>query len=157
MKKIMMIITLVLVVSICSCASAHTPSPTEYEPQFKSFVIVAEGSLETKLKAQSEVYQIIMYDPDTLIMYTLLNGPEECDFTELYNPDGTRKLFSHGAKYELFTIIGAKKVSDNVSIFQSILYDPDNMVMYTYFDGYHSAAIKALHNSDGTMKLFKNE
>ena len=38
--------------------------------------------------------QYILYDPDTLVMYSLISNPDGITVTALYNADGTPKLYN---------------------------------------------------------------
>lgn len=38
--------------------------------------------------------QYVLYDPDTLVMYSMITGGDEPIFTVLYNADGTLKLYN---------------------------------------------------------------
>jgi len=57
--------------------------------------VVEEGSIE-----DSGVYQYIMYDSDTMVMYSFLDGYRCGGPTVMYNADGTLKLYSPNAEAE---------------------------------------------------------
>ena len=85
-----------LCLSICSvlfgCAAtsattnatneAETPSGTE------TFVIVENDNI-----VNSGLFHYIMYDPDTMVMYSYLSSGKSGGLTVMYNADGTLKLY----------------------------------------------------------------
>ena len=85
-KVLAMIIALTLCFSLCACGPTSTDST---DVSFGNFVVLEKGSI-----AKSDVYQYIMYDPDTMVMYTFLDGYRCGGPTVLYNADGTLKIYT---------------------------------------------------------------
>ena len=94
-----------LCTSLCACGTTNTVETSRIEPDnvenetistdthFGMFVIVKEDSLSDH--STTGVYQTIMYDPDTMVMYTFLkNRYGGAGLTVMYNADGTLKLYS---------------------------------------------------------------
>lgn len=92
-RMLAMIIALVMCVSLSACSSEKSDSDAQSE--FGKFIEVEEG-----LAKDSDVYQYIMYDPDTMVMYSYLEGDYGGGTTVLYNADGTLKLYSPNAEAE---------------------------------------------------------
>ena len=92
-RMLAMIIALVMCVSLSACSSEKSDSDVQSE--FGTFIVVEE-----ELTKDSEVYQYIMYDPDTMVMYSYLEGHYGGGTTVLYNADGTLKLYSPNAEAE---------------------------------------------------------
>lgn len=88
-----MIIALVMCVSLSACSSEKSDSDVQSE--FGTFIVVEKG-----MTKGSDVYQYIMYDPDTMVMYSYLEGRYGGGTTVLYNADGTLKLYSPNAETE---------------------------------------------------------
>lgn len=98
LKTLAMYIALVLFISLLACANEVSDSraQTNAQPGFETFIVVEKKSIDS----YSHTQQYIMYDPDTLVMYsyvyTLKKGG---GLTVMYNADGTPKLYSpNGAK-----------------------------------------------------------
>ena len=84
-----MIIALALCVSLCACTAEDTSSnKNDAQSKNGTFTVVEEGS------AGSYADQTIIYDPDTMVMYTYLDGSYSGTMSVLYNADGTLKLYS---------------------------------------------------------------
>lgn len=91
------ILTIIIVFAMCfalvSCASATATTSTKPEEQQlpvpESFILINSNSIAGGIR------QYIMYDPETLVMYSLFyisdNG---CSVTVMYNVDGTLKLYT---------------------------------------------------------------
>ena len=144
------IIVLALCVSLCACTAEET-SNTASDTQSKTvtFTVVQEGS------AGQYADQTIMYDPDTMVMYTYLDGRYAGAMSVLYNADGTLKLYSPNTKYVTFTVVQEGSAGQYAD--QTIMYDPDTMVVYTYLDGRYAGTMSVLYNADGTLKLYSPE
>lgn len=89
-KILVMIITLVLSVSLCACSTEEQSKQSKADIQSQSgiFPVVAESDVG------SYDFQSIMYDPDTMVMYTYLDGNHTGTMGVIYNADGTLKLYS---------------------------------------------------------------
>ena len=97
-----------------------------------------------------------MYDPDTMIMYTYLDGVETGSFSVLYQPDKSFKLYSPNMEVKTFVVVSEESVGSYAT--QVILYDPNNMVMYTYLDGTSAGDMSLIYNdASGTLKLYTPE
>lgn len=92
-RMLAMIIALVMSVSLSACSSEKSDSDVQSE--FGTFIEVEKG-----LVKDSRVHQHIMYDPDTMVMYSYLDGNGGGGTTVLYNADGTLKLYSSNAEAE---------------------------------------------------------
>ena len=145
-KLLAMIIALALCVSLCACATQPQSSETDHQSKSGTFTVVAEGNTG-KFSNQT-----IMYDPDTMVMYTYLDGSYAGTMSVLYNADGTLKLYSPNTEYVTFTVVAEGNTGKFSN--QTIMYDPDTMVMYTYLDGSYAGTMNVLYNADGTLKLF---
>ena len=87
-KLLAIIIALMLCISLCACE--QETSETELaDSSLGKFVILEEGALN-----DSGLYQYIMYDPDTMVMYTFLDGYHAGGPIVMYNADGTLKIYS---------------------------------------------------------------
>ncbi len=94
------ILTIIIVFAMCfalvSCASttATTSDKTDKteEPQLpvpESFILINSNTVTNGIR------QYIMYDPETLVMYSLFYVPDNgCSVTVMYNVDGTLKLYA---------------------------------------------------------------
>lgn len=89
-RRLAMIIALVMCVSLSACSGGETES-TESDVKFEvgKFIIVEEGQLD-----DTQLYQYIMYDPETMVMYTFISGFKSGGPTVMYNADGTPKIYS---------------------------------------------------------------
>lgn len=92
-RMLAMIIALVICVSLSACSGEK--SDGDVQSKFGTFIVVEEGSIE-----DSGVYQYIMYDSDTMVMYSFLEGYRCGGPTVMYNADGTLKLYSPNAEAE---------------------------------------------------------
>ena len=95
MSKNTLLLTLVCL-SICSiffgCAATSTKSTVDNtsNPPIDTgtFVII-----ENEYTVNSRLYHYIMYDPDTMVMYSYLSSGNSAGLTVMYNADGTLKLY----------------------------------------------------------------
>lgn len=55
-----------------------------------------------------------------------------------------------------FTFLGKFKIQE-AGITQYIFYDPDNLVMYSYFSGTNDRGLEPMVNPDGTYKIYDPE
>ena len=92
-RMLAMIIALVICVSLSACSCEK--SDGDVQSKFGTFIVVEQGSIEN-----SDVYQYIMYDSETLVMYPFLDGSRCGGPTVMYNADGTLKLYSPNAEAE---------------------------------------------------------
>lgn len=92
-RMLAMIIALVMCVSLSACSGEKSDS--DVQSKFGTFIAVEKGLTE-----DSDVYQYIMYDPDTMVMYSYLEGHQSGGLTVMYNADGTLKLYSPNAEDE---------------------------------------------------------
>ena len=60
-RMLAMIIALVMCVSLSACSGGELDS--DVQAKFGTFIVVEKGLIE------EYVYQYIMYDPDTMVMY----------------------------------------------------------------------------------------
>lgn len=119
-KILAIIIALMLSVTLCSCSPQEEPQiPSTSTSKSKSFIVVAESSVG------SYIEQTIMYDPDTMIMYTYLDGVETGSFSVLYQPDKSFKLYSPNMDVKTFVVVSEESVGSYAT--QVILYDPNNI------------------------------
>lgn len=144
-----MIVALIMCISSYAFLTEDYASETNRQLNYGTFTVVAEGINGTCFN------QTIMYDPDTMVMYTYLDGRYAGTMTVLYNADGTLKLYSPDTQYVTFSIVNEGNNSANFD--QIVMYDPDTMVMYTYLDGRFAGALSVLYNADGTLKTFSPE
>ena len=116
-KFLAMIIALAISVSFCSCSTEKTVIPTSANPDnnsdFKSVFSELSGAVLNKLEEDQEnqtkfgtfvvlsytnlgngLKQYILYDSITTVMYSYVEGPTGGGFSELYNADGTLRLYS---------------------------------------------------------------
>ena len=107
-KVLAIIIVLTLYVSISACASSETDYPSKYV----TFTAVAEGDIAKNIDQRIIFNQTIMYDPDTMVMYTYLDGYISGTMSVLYNADGSLKLYSPNTKYVIFTVVAEGKAGE---------------------------------------------
>lgn len=150
-KIVAIIIALMLSVTLCACSTQEESKiPSTSTSKSKSFIVVAES------RVGSYIDQTIMYDPDTMIMYTYLDGVETGSFSVLYQPDKSFKLYSPNMDVKTFVVVSEESVGSYAT--QVILYDPNNMVMYTYLDGTSAGDMSLIYNdASGTLKLYTPE
>lgn len=150
-KIVAIIIALMLSVTLCACSTQEESKiPSTSTSKSKSFIVVAES------RVGSYIDQTIMYDPDTMIMYTYLDGVETGSFSVLYQPDKSFKLYSPNMEVKTFVVVSEESVGSYAT--QVILYDPNNMVMYTYLDGTSAGDMSLIYNdASGTLKLYTPE
>ncbi len=82
-----LIITLVMCVSLLTAWCKK--SDLDVQSKFGTFILVEEEGIRG-----SYVNQYIMYDPDTMVMYSYLEHEHAAGLTVMYNADGTLKLYS---------------------------------------------------------------
>ena len=87
-KMLAMIIALTLSFSLCACEQEYEVEESPKVP-FEKFVVLEKGYVEN-----SYMDQFIMYDPDTLVMYTYFEGYDGGGLTVMYNADGTLRTYS---------------------------------------------------------------
>ena len=148
---------IIAIVTLCVSLSAFEIEleAAEVDYQLRTFTVVAEGYIYTDTHI-NPIYQIIMYDPDTMVMYTYFIEDRSATMSVLYNADGTLKTYSPNTKYVTFTIV--EEVQMN-RFSQIIMYDPDTMVLYTYLigTGRYQGAMSIVYNADGTLKTYTPE
>ena len=88
-RMLAMIIALIMCVSLSACSGRKS------ESEFGIFIVVEKKYIE-----DSDIYQYIMYDPDTMVMYSFLDGYRCGGPVVMYNADGTLKLYSPNAEAE---------------------------------------------------------
>ena len=93
-KKIMAVVVVLSIVCgmcafLCSCAKTDS-EPEKESTQRGIFVVIESGIIEHG----GFVMQYIMYDPETMVMYTFLDGDRCGGPTVLLNPDGTPRIYS---------------------------------------------------------------
>ena len=86
-KMLAMIIALVMCVSLL--AAFCKKSDSDVQSKSGTFILVEEEVIRG-----SYVDQYIMYDPDTMVMYSYLEHERGSGLTVMYNADGTLKLYS---------------------------------------------------------------
>ena len=83
----------------CSATSASNSNNTDTTSESKidvdTFVILKSDNIKN-----SVIHQYILYDPDTLVMYTVLDWQSDKIITVLYNPDGTPRIYNPNEKTE---------------------------------------------------------
>ena len=95
-KMLAMIIALVMCVSLVACSGGKPNSDVEIQSnadeEVKSklgmFIVIEVEAIDGNL------YQFIMYDPNTMVMYSFLDGESAGGLTVMYNADGTLRLYS---------------------------------------------------------------
>lgn len=86
-RMLAMIIALVMCVSLSACSGGEPDS--DVQSKVGTFIVVEKGKI-----GDADVYQYIMYDPDTMVMYSYLDGYKGGGPTVMYNADGTLKIYS---------------------------------------------------------------
>ena len=96
-KMLAMIIALVMCVLLSGCSGEKTDlADLDYQPKSAgTFIVVESGSIEGTC-----IYQYIMYDPVTMVMYTYVDRYRNGGLTVMYNADGTKRLYSPNAEVE---------------------------------------------------------
>lgn len=90
-----MIITLVMSVSLSACSGEKSDASDADVQSIRGFILIEKEPIE-----HTDVYQYIMYDPDTMVMYSFLDGYSCGGPTVMYNADGTLKLYSPNTETE---------------------------------------------------------
>lgn len=91
MKKrsaIAIIIALIFCVTIGGCQT--TAAKTEVQPNIQEKFI----AIDSGLISDYNMVQYIMYDPETMVMYTFLRSGNAGSMSVIYNADGTPRLYS---------------------------------------------------------------
>ena len=84
MKKIILCITILIILTILLCSCVNEQKENNYYPIDNFETIQKEG-----------IWRVI-YDKETGVMYLLINGYREHAITPLYNADGTPKIYKKG-------------------------------------------------------------
>lgn len=83
-------IAIILIFSLCACRFEESDQEIESEDtKFGTFILIKEDYV-----SKSVLYQYILYDPDTMVMYSFISGHKNGGLTMLYNSDGTPKLYT---------------------------------------------------------------
>ena len=85
-KMLAIIIALIMCVSLLACSGRESDS--DVQSKFGTFIVVKKGLIKG-----TAVDQYIMYDPDTMVMYSYLDENKGGGFTVMYNADGTLKIY----------------------------------------------------------------
>lgn len=93
-KMLAMIIALVMCVSLSACYGREQSSKSSKSSKFGTFIVVEQGGIG------DGIYQYIMYDRDTMVMYSYLRSGKSGGPTVMYNADGTLKIYSPNAEAE---------------------------------------------------------
>lgn len=99
MKKrnaLLIIIAMLFVTCFMAGCSAATETDRESEDiikeeekeEFGTFVVLSKKDIPN-----SDITQYIMYDPDTMVMWTFMDGYRCGGPSVIYNADGTLKLY----------------------------------------------------------------
>lgn len=86
-KIFAIIIALMMCVTLVAC-STQEQIDTDIQSKYGHFVLLENENIE-----DTEVYQYIMYDPNTMVMYTYVGSFKGGGLSVMYNPDGTLKLY----------------------------------------------------------------
>ena len=88
-KRIILAILIALTMCFfCACGQS-TQSTDSANSNYGEFVFVEHDKLN-----DSDLNQYIMYGPNTMVMYTYVEGWECGGLTVMYNADGTLKTYS---------------------------------------------------------------
>ena len=93
-RKCILVIALIIICSlILSACGSSTTEAVELDPGPEIHGLVQIGE-EQQFKPQ--LYQCVMYDPETKVMYTLIyyNSRGGITLSPLYNADGTLRLYN---------------------------------------------------------------
>ena len=82
-----------------------------------------------------------------LVMICMFLG--SCELPDTAKSEETEKNTS------ALVVISTKRIAED--LFQYSMYDPDTMVMYSFFDGYKSGGCTVMYNADGTPKLYHGD
>ena len=90
-RVLAMIIALGMCVSQPACSGEISDSDIDVQSKSGIFIFVEERVIE-----EACIEQYIMYDPDTMVMYTYISKgyDDGVVFNIMYNADGTPKLYS---------------------------------------------------------------
>lgn len=75
-------------------------SDLDVQSKSGTFILVEEEVIRC-----SHAEQYIMYDPDTMVMYSYLGGSHSGGLTVMYNADGTLKLYSPSGDFYFHWIV----------------------------------------------------
>ncbi len=98
-KKITLLVLLVTTIPLSvACSSSNDNVKAETS---NGFVIVSTQNVDNGMSSGGK-YLTIMYDPNTLVMYTITFGPNGDSYisplTPLYNADGTLRTYTPNAE-----------------------------------------------------------
>ena len=96
-------ILIAIIIALLACGSLASCYAYEPETNVKAevpekigiFILIEKGSIKN-----TDVYQYILYDPDTMVMYSYLDGYSGGGPTPLYNADGSPRLYSPNSETE---------------------------------------------------------
>lgn len=177
-KRLLLAMTIALA-TLVSCDGESIASERQYsvdEEHLYSDAVYGESGLEVVyagkfginikddvMNSDYTITQYILYDPDTLVMYTYTSDVYTNGLTVMLNPDGTPKTFSKdidysnsGFKTVYVGTFGAESSEEGGfgSVSQYIVYDPDNLVMYMYLRDKWTSVLSVMVNADGTPKIY---
>ena len=82
MKRILILILIIALIAMCLTACAEQEQP---EPDVVGgLVVIGKSEWEN---------QVVLYDPDTMVMYVFVHRGSGGGLTPLYNADGSLKLW----------------------------------------------------------------
>jgi len=166
-KRIILAIIIALMMVLCACGEGSFNSTSEdYKEAMyttsveedvlyegcEPFTIVCEGFIEG-----TNLYQYVMYDPYNRVMYTYITQSKFSGTgIMLENSDGTPRVYSSEDNMT-FKLVSEGYIEDT-NMYQYIMYDPYNQVMYTYItQSKFSGTGIMLENSDGTPRVYSSE
>ena len=97
-KAIAVIIAIIMSILLVSCSAESSETSSEEkikEESISGFVIVDVKHIKFEF---AELTQYIMYDPDNMVMYSFVKQDDEGGLSEMYNADGSLKLYSPDTK-----------------------------------------------------------
>ena len=97
-KAIAVIIAIIMSILLVSCSAESSETSSEEkikEESISGFIVVAEKQIDLQYGC---LWQSIMYDPDTMVMYSFVEQDDEGGFSVMYNADGSLKLYSPDTK-----------------------------------------------------------
>ena len=93
-KILAAIVALAMVLGMFVCLSGCSSKPKEFEPTDSKIGGLVAISRQNHFIDDYTYNQTILYDPDTLVMYSMISGGNGAmSITVLYNADGTPKLY----------------------------------------------------------------
>lgn len=120
--------------------------------QIKPLVLVySEELLDSRYK------QFVMYDPETLVMY-LYSWDYTTGYstvTVMYNNDGSLRTYDSLDNISSLLMVYSEDIP-NSRYTQSIMYDPETLVMYLYSLDYISgdSSVTVMYNADGSPRTY---